>query len=744
MDGFDVSLRFSADLSLLEQGGLLLLVLATWFILFWELRRRARFDGKVAITGALGVLLLALAVARPVRVEEQGQKTGARVVVLVDGSERMSLPGDEEQSRRADAEEVVEQLRRRYADARLEVFTFGEGEIRRDAAAQVSKDSSLLSALEQVTRLPGDRAQQVVVVSDGRLTTPGAFRGSEEQSYREALGQARQDLSVSTVGVVQRIPRDRSVRAVHASGSVVAHQAFPLTVELGCEPHRACPEVDVVVRELLENSPPIELSRGKARFEEGQARLELSVTLERAGSRVIEVSLEGGETDEIPDNDKRILPFEVRRDRMRILHVAGRPTYDVRALRMFLKSDESIDLISFFILRTLADRVGAPESELALIPFPVEELFTEHLPSFDAIILQDIDAREYQLDRHFVAMRDYVKKGGGLILVGGPGAFAAGGYAGSALAEVLPVHLPLGTEGVNRQPVEPEYTSVGAVAPMLAGLRQHLGFRLPSMAGANILGQARPGALVLWEHPSLPVAGASNAGMMPLLALAEMGDGRSIALGVDGTHKLRFGELGAEAAGRGHTALWEGLLGWLMRDQRYEAARIEAPRPCFAGRPFELRVLPLPGMGTEVVLSLEQLSVSGAGAAAPREKLVRKQSGPAGEPFVFRFEGVEPGGYVARAQVGAAPPTRLVFACEAGGGAFSDSRPDPERLEKIAELSQGKFVWKGEVERLPEARATRVLARSVTKPLVPDWVWAGLSSLVLAAHWWFRRVGGFS
>ena len=66
---------------------------------------------------------------------------------------------------------------------------------------------------------------------------------------------------------------------------------------------------------------------------------------------------------------------------------------------------------------------------------------------------------------------------------------------------------------------------------------------------------------------------------MPVLALGEAGDGRSIALGVDGTHALAFSEFADRAAGRAYGALWDGLVGWLMRDPRYEALRLELVWP---------------------------------------------------------------------------------------------------------------------------------------------------------------------
>ncbi len=48
--------------------------------------------------------------------------------------------------------------------------------------------------------------------------------------------------------------------------------------------------------------------------------------------------------------------------------------YDERFLRSFLKRDPATDLISFFILRNTSDLTMAGPDELALIPFPTDEL----------------------------------------------------------------------------------------------------------------------------------------------------------------------------------------------------------------------------------------------------------------------------------------------------------------------------------------------------------------------------------
>ena len=111
------------------------------------------------------------------------------------------------------------------------------------------------------------------------------------------------------------------------------------------------------------------------------------------------------------------------------------------------------------------------------------------------------------------------------------------------------------------------------------------------MAGTNVLGDARPGGVVLWTHPTRTT---KRGAPMPVLAVGDEGDGRSIALGIDSLWTLKFSDLGARTAGRGHGALWDGLLGWLMRDPRFEPAQMEILEGCTAGLPSVLRAQILP------------------------------------------------------------------------------------------------------------------------------------------------------
>jgi uncharacterized membrane protein len=371
---------------------------------------------------------------------------------------------------------------------------------------------------------------------------------------------------------------------------------------------------------------------------------------------------------------------------------------------------------------------------LSLIRFPVDELFVQHLPSFDAVILQDIDAIKYKLDQHLVRLRDYVQKGGGLIMVGGPASFAGGNYAGTPIDSVLPVEQPRQGKAFDSEEFVPVYTEAGRAAPVTRSLRALLGGDLPPMAGTNLLGLPRSGSIVLLQHPKLEVGGKP----MPTLALGEAGDGRSIALGLDSTQRLGFGRLAASVQGRAYGALWDGLLGWLMRDPRYEAARVELAHECVAGEPIELLIHRLPGMSGDVELSLEPL------VPARRKTLVQRLADNHSATLTAKLPAQEAGGYAVRVRVGAAPPTRQDIACERGGSAWADSRPDNPRLEAIAKASGGRFVDKDHVTDLPRTELVRVTRERRATPLMPAWIWTLSASLLLGAHWVARRRGGLS
>jgi uncharacterized membrane protein len=741
-----------------------LAVVSLAMLLFWELRRRERGGPLIVLTGLAAVGALVLAVLRPVRIAARESVVGAKVVVLADTSRSMALPQRGETRRSEVAARALADLAASSKDARLVVLGFGDGAPAPIAAPAApgapapaaggahgaralpaaAPRSDLTAALRAIAGRSEERPQAIVVVSDGRLDDPpeGASPASLEALTRELR------IPIHAVATTTASPADASVRRVSAAGAAVAHVPLPLRVEVGCSGGLSCDELTVTARELREDGPPALLATGLAHLKDGKATVDLSVTLERAGARILEIAIAPPSGDEIPENDRRLLTFNVARERVRVLHVAGRPTNDVRALRQWLKSDASVDVVAFFILRTQADNPNARQDDLSLIPFPVDELFTEHLPSFDAVVLQDFDAQPYGLDKHLPQLARYVRAGGGLIMVGGQNAFVAGGYAGTPLADVLPVALDgsPGATAADVAPFAPAWTDDGRAAPLLAPLRDVVGEELPQMPGANVLGDVRPGGLVLWTHPTRTTRSGAP---MPILAIGDQGDGRSIALGIDGGWLLEFSQLGARTSGRGYGALWDGLLGWLMRDPRFEPGQLELVHPCVAGEPAKLRVrLPQTAKGA-----------GASGAARPMAVEIRrldKEDVPPVKVELTKHDGdsnvvevalppLAAGGYTARLRLGAGPTTRRDFACESGGDEWADSRPDPDRLKALAAASGGSFrvAERGDLA-LPLPEPAVVSAERHVVPVAPPWIWTLAAAFALGAHWFSRRRSGLS
>jgi uncharacterized membrane protein len=721
----------------------LLVVASLLFLFLHEIRRRERGGTAIVATGVLAIGALLLAVLRPVRIAARESVIGAKVVVLADASRSMALPQNGKSPRADVTNATLAGLAKKSKDARLLVLGFGEGAPEPIASKDgkpsppIEPRSDLSTALRALATSAEERPQAVVVVSDGRLDDP------PEDSSKESLTALGKDLKVPihTIATTRDALPDASVRRVSAAGAAVAHVPLPIRVEVGCGGGLSCDELTVTARELREDGPPALLATGLSHLKDGKGTVDLSVTLERAGARILEIAITPPSGDTVPENDRRLLTFVVARERVRVLHVAGRPTNDVRALRQWLKSDASVDVVAFFILRTTTDQPNARQEDLSLIPFPVDELFTEHLPSFDAVVLQDFDAQPYGLEKHLPQLARYVRSGGGLIMVGGQNSFVAGGYAGTPLAEVLPVTLDSshGATAADVAPFTPSWSEDGRTAPLLAPLRDVASEELPQMPGANILGDVRTGGLVLWSHPSRTT---KTGAPMPVLAIGDQGDGRSIALGIDGAWQLEFSQLGSRTAGRGYGAMWDGLLGWLMRDPRFEPGQLDLAGPCVADEPARVRVhTPERGKTPAKDVGLEIRRLDRQDVAPIKIDVPRSEDRGTVE---VTLPPLPAGGYTARLRLGPGPTTRRDFACEAGGDEWADSRPDGERLRAIAAATGGSFRWATDDLALPLPRPAVVSAERHVVPLAPAWSWTLAAAVLLGVHWFTRRRSGLS
>ncbi len=167
--------------------------------------------------------------------------------------------------------------------------------------------------------------------------------------------------------------------------------------------------------------------------------IDVPVQLQRRGRHDISVQVAAKLGDILPSNNAAIVSMQGVRERLNVLLVTGSPSPGARLWRETLKADSSIDLIHFTILRTPESIDAASNNELALIPFPVEQLFEQRLRSFDLVIFDRYTSLDLLQPAYFAGVADYVRKGGALLVVAGPDYMSVHSLASTPLQSVLPV-----------------------------------------------------------------------------------------------------------------------------------------------------------------------------------------------------------------------------------------------------------------------------------------------------------------
>jgi len=253
--------------------------------------------------------------------------------------------------------------------------------------------------------------------------------------------------------------------------------------------------------------------------------------------------------------------------------VVGRPSWDQRFLRELMKRNPNIDLVSFYILRTTIDAPGVGERELSLIPFPVNQLFGSELDTFDVLVFQNFNHGPYSVGFYLGQIVDYVRGGGAFCMIGGDLSFGSGGYGDTPLEEILPVSLSRGDD-YRLDEIRPVSTSTGQRHPVLdMGGRDVFG-KLPPLGSYNRVSSVHPDADVLLAHPFERI----DSRRAPLLALREVGRGRSAAVLTDGTWHWSFSGMEPPGNMRPYHRLWNNLLRWLIRDPALQPASLRSEK----------------------------------------------------------------------------------------------------------------------------------------------------------------------
>lgn len=719
-------------------------------------RRRGR--AALLLTLRLGAIGACLIVAIEPSLElRQVARVPNHVAVLVDTSRSMSVrPPDGGKPRHVRAAKLLEgaaPLFARWGAAghKVELYSFGEALAPLPAPSAIDAPKGEATRLgEALSELRGRYAGRdlgaVIVVSDG-IDTGRIGAGPLDGETRAAV--AALGAPVHTVLIDEPKLKDLSIATVLADDFAFVRTPIKLEaiVRQSGLPNR---EVEV---SLSRDGRLVDATTVRLEGDRSEAKVSFPFTPDRPGNFVftIETPVLAGEA--LASNNRQVFTIKVIRDRIRVLHVCGRPSWDERFLRSLLRLNPNVDLVSFFILRTEFDEQPWNRQDLSLIPFPDREIFQEQLKSFDLLVFHNFNYEPYNVRPYLPGVREYVEAGGALVMIGGDLSFASGGYADSALASVLPVELDgipvAGDKSMTTDRFKPKLTREGLGHPVTslsldAKVNEARWAALPPLEGINRVARLRSGASALLVHPTAKSADGKPA---PVVAAGEAGKGRTLAVLTDTAWHWGLPAAGAGEDGRTFQRFWESAINWLVHDPALTLLRLEVDRVEYQrGQAIGARIRALhadytPAVGIEVDVELAPADRGEADKPRPALHATTNRDGeahltlPPPAPGAWRITG--------RATVdGRALTESKTFVVRPEGRELEDVVGRDAVLRELAKVSGGEFA-RGQLDDVP-LRPLRE-ERVGTQRTVELWSHPALLLVALAllvTEWTVRRRAG--
>jgi hypothetical protein len=479
-----------------------------------------RSHGAVIRALALGLIVLAL--ANPSLTREDRDPLSSVAVVIVDKSPSQNF-GDRTKQTEAARAEVVERLSH-IPGLDVRVVEAGQADGETDGTRLFS---ALTSALADV---PSDRIAGVVMITDGRV--------HDVPTDATSLGFAA---PVHALITGTKNERDRRVALIAAPRFGIVGQ--PQTVTYRVEDqggNEATAQVtvrrdgDIVEQKIVPVGTP----------------QNVDIPIPHGGQNIVEIEaapLASGELTQV--NNRAVVTIDGVRDKLRVLLVSGEPHAGERTWRNLLKSDPSIDLVHFTILRPPEKQDGTPINELSLIAFPTRELFQQKIDEFQLIIF-DRYARQGVLPIiYFDNITRYVRDGGAVLVAAGPDYASPTSIWRTPLDAILPAE-PSGD--VTQQAFRPTLTDLGQRHPVTRGLEGSDSNPPNWSEWFRIVDTRNAGGTTVMQGPDAK----------PLLVLSREGEGRVALLLSD---HIWLWARGFEGGGP-HLDLLRRLSHWLMKE----------------------------------------------------------------------------------------------------------------------------------------------------------------------------------
>jgi hypothetical protein len=396
----------------------------------------SRARGAAVRVAALALILLAL--ANPSFTREDREPLSSVAVVVIDKSPSQNFGTRDQETAKA-KEALVDSLKK-IRGLEVRVVEAGQADGETDGTRLFGALSSALSDV------PVERVAGAFLITDGRVhDIPANATALGFQAPVHALITGAKD------------ERDRRIAISAAPRFGIVGQTQTITYRLddqGVTGERA----KIVVRRDGDVINERTLQSGQT------ANVEIDI--KHAGPNIVEIEASPLANELTLVNNRAVVAIDGVRDKLRVLLVSGEPHSGERTWRNLLKSDASVDLVHFTILRPPEKQDGTPINELSLIAFPTRELFQQKINEFQLIIF-DRYARQGVLPiPYFENMARYVRAGGAVLVSAGPDYASTSSIWRTPLDSVLPAE-PV---GVTEKPFYAHLSDAGKRHPVTRGL----------------------------------------------------------------------------------------------------------------------------------------------------------------------------------------------------------------------------------------------------------------------------------
>src|SRR5579864_9174705 len=483
----------------------------------------SRSRGATIRALALGLIVLAL--ANPSLTREDRDPLSSVAVVVVDKSPSQNF-GDRTRQSEAARAAVVERLSH-IPGLDVRVVEAGQSDGETDG-------TRLFTALgTTLADVPADRVAGVIMITDGRVHDVPQDTG--------ALGFAA---PIHALITGTKDERDRRVALIAAPRFGIVGQSQTITYKVEDQGTRETSAAVTVRRDgdvIETRNVPVGTPQN------------VDIAIPHGVQNIVEIEAAPLPGELTTVNNRAVVEIDGVRDKLRVLLVSGEPHAGERTWRNLLKSDASVDLVHFTILRPPEKQDGTPINELSLIAFPTRELFQQKISEFQLIIF-DRYARQGVLPMiYFDNIAKYVRDGGAVLIAAGPDYASPTSIWRTPLDTILPAE-PTGE--VTEQPFRATLTEAGKRHPVTRALEGSQSdpphwsqfFRLVDIKRSN-------GTSVMQGPDG-----------KPLLVLAHAGEGRVALLLSD---QIWLWARGYEGGGP-HLDLLRRLSHWLMKQPELE------------------------------------------------------------------------------------------------------------------------------------------------------------------------------